>query len=139
MSDIILRQGDKVIFDANTFQPAKISVKPGSLEATSKTTIKGKKICFVNDAYKVQVMNCAYEIPGFQGGMGTLSIFMVDPSQISKTAKSGRKPVLLKGAQFTAMFQKTKPAQSPQGVPDPAPFYMGKGHFEPSFDQVKGK
>jgi len=47
-------------------------------------------------------------------------------------AKTGGKPVLLKGAMFTAKFEVQSPAQQPTPtgpVPDGSPQYSGQGQF----------
>jgi hypothetical protein len=140
MADIILKDGDKVLWDA-PFAPAIVMVKPGKLKASGKSTLKGKKVCLKGDEKKVKV-NANYMTPAFPiPGKGILKIKALAPNQTTKKLKSGGKPVMLKGAAFIAEFEVKKPAQliTPQGPKkDPMKKYMGTGKFVSTNVKVRG-
>lgn len=140
MADIILKDGDKVLFEA-PFSPAIVFVKPGKLKASGKSTLKGKKICLLGDEKKVKV-NANYMSPPFViPGKGVLTILKLAPNQTTKKAKSGGKAIMLKGAVFQAQFEVKKPAQliTPQGPKkDPMKKYMGIGKFVSTNVKVRG-
>lgn len=133
MSDTILLDGDQAIF-LPAFGAATVVVRPGRLAGSGPATVSGKAVCVDGDEAKVTVPACmytagAYSIPG----LGTLSIKQLAGNQKATKTKSGGKPVLLKGAMFTAQFQVTVPAQQPQPtgpVPDGVPQYTGNGRFQ---------
>jgi hypothetical protein len=131
MADFILITGDKAMFNP-TFGQATVVVQPGTLAGSGKCTVTGKPVCVDGDEKKVIVPGCTYmtaqhTIPG----VGTLSIKSLGGDQKAKKAKSGGKPVLLKGSTFTAKFQVMTPAQQPGPPPiaDATPEYSGTGSF----------
>lgn len=132
MSDFILVDGDTVVF-LPAFGAAIVAVQPGKLKASGTAKLSGKKICLDGDEKQVEVMGCSYVSGGFViPGTGTLKIAALAPNQTTKKTKNG-KPVMLKGAMFTAKFEVQSPAQQPAPpgppVPDPAPMYSGQGNF----------
>ena len=145
MADLILVDGDKVIFDVDeAFPPAKIIVQ-GSCEfsATGPATLNGKKICVDGDEKKVSVpatyTTPLYSIPG----AGTLKIQSLEPNQKATERSTGGKKVLLKGAKFIATFEVQSPAQfQPPGTNPPQldqmKQYVGTGSFETTNQKVKG-
>lgn len=136
MADTILKHGDKVMWDSIFLGPggmAIVSVKPVSLEASGKTTIDGTKICVEPDFKKVKVTVNYMAPPFIIPGKGELSIKQLMPNHTTKKAKSGGKPILLKGAKFIAQFKVDKPAQiiTPQGPKkDGVSEYIGFGSFQ---------
>jgi hypothetical protein len=141
MSDFILITGDKAMFNP-TFGQAIVTVRPGDLIGTGKGKINGKLICVDGDEKKVIVPGCPYMTPQYSiPGVGILSIQSLAGNQKAKKNKSGSKPVLLKGASFTAKFQVTVPAQQPSApapIPDATPQYSGTGTFMTTNLTVKG-
>lgn len=140
MSDFVLHTGDKVIFQP-MFGKAIVTSMPAVMIGSGKCKISGKKVCVLGDERKVVVPGCTYisgqcVIPG----SGTLFIDKLDASQIARNAKSRKKALLLKGAQFEAKFMVLVPAQQPS-VPTPMPdttlFYKGKGMFLTTNTKVK--
>jgi hypothetical protein len=141
MTDFILITGDIAIFNP-TFGQAIVIVRPGDLIGTGKAKINGKLICVDGDEKKVIVPGCTYMTPQYSiPGVGTLSIQSLAGNQKAKKTKSKGKPVLLKGASFTAKFQVTVPAQQPSApapIPDATPQYSGTGTFITTNTKVKG-
>jgi hypothetical protein len=141
MADFILITGDKAMFNP-TFGQAIVIVRPGDLIGAGKAKINGKLICVDGDEKKVIVPGCTYMTPQYSiPGVGILSIQSLAGNQKAKKTKSKGKPVLLKGASFTAKFQVTVPAQQPTPagpIPDATPQYSGTGTFITTNLKVKG-
>lgn len=131
MSDFILVDGDTVMF-LPAFGAAIVAVKPGKLKASGTAKLSGKKICLAGDEKQVEVQGCSYIAGGFViPGTGTLKIAALAANQTTKKTKNS-KPIMLKGAMFTAKFEVQSPAKQPavpSPVPDPAPMYSGQGNF----------
>jgi Contractile injection system spike tip protein len=141
MSDYILITGDKAAFNP-TFGQAIVAVRPGDLMGTGKHKINQKIVCVSGDEKAVIVPACSYMTPQYSiPGVGMLTIESLASNQKAKKAKSGGKPVLLKGASFQAKFQVTVPAQQPS-VPNPIPDtttqYSGTGSFISTNLEVQG-
>jgi len=132
MSDFVLIDGDQVMF-LPAFSPAIVVVQPGKLAGSGPATINGKAICVDGDESKVSVPGCTYMTPSHPiPGTGTLKIAALAGNQKATKTKTGGKPVLLKGAMFTAKFEVQSPAQQPTPtgpVPDGSPQYSGQGQF----------
>lgn len=134
MPDYILIHGDLVNFMPN-FTPATVVVQPGQMKASGESTLNGKKVCVDGDETKVSVPGCMYFTPVYSiPGTGTLKIAALAANQKAKKTKTGGKPVLLKGGNFTAKFEVQSPAQQPppgpgSPIPDPTPQYSGQGSF----------
>ena len=132
MSDFVLIDGDQVVF-LPAFSPAIVVVQPGKLAGSGPATINGKAICVDGDESKVSVPGCTYMTPSHPiPGVGTLKIAALAGNQKATKTKTGGKPVLLKGAMFTAKFEVQSPAQQPTPtgpVPDGSPQYSGQGQF----------
>ena len=126
--------GDTVIFLPN-FGAAVVSVRPGTLSGSGPAKVAGKPVCVAGDEKKVTVPGCMYITPQFSiPGTGTLKIAALAPNQTTKAEKSGGKPMLLKGGNFTASFEVQTPAQQPPPgpsapIPDATPMYSGRGRF----------
>ncbi|HAB19849.1 MAG TPA: hypothetical protein PLX89_27035 [Verrucomicrobiota bacterium] len=131
MSDFILIDGDKAMF-LPAFGAAVVAVQPGTLVASGPASLNGKRVCVDGDETKVMVPGCTYLTPAYSvPGVGTLKIASLAGNQKAKKTKSGKKPVLLKGGNFTAKFEVTAPAQMPPpaSTPDSMAQYSGQGMF----------
>lgn len=143
MADLILIDGDQVIFDT-AFPPANVVVQPGKFSATGGATLNGKKICVDGDEKKVSVPGCTYVTPIYSiPGTGTLKIQSLAPNQKALKTATGGKKVLLKGAKFIAKFEVQSPAQfQPPGPNPPQPDqmkqYVGSGSFETTNQKLNG-
>ncbi len=140
-SDLIIMDGDSVNF-IPVCGAAIVAVKPGKMKASGKTTINGKKVCVEGDEKNVAVTGCTYMTPAYPvPGAGTLKIKALAPNQLTQTARSGNKSMILKGAMFDAVFEVQSPAKLivPPGPPqsDPASSYAGKGQLIPNNNKVK--
>jgi hypothetical protein len=143
MEDFILIDGDTVNF-LPSFGAATVVPQPGKLAASGPGTLNGKKLCVDGDEGKVSVAGCVYMTPQYCiPGSGTLKIDALAGDQKAKKTKTGDKPVLLKGTQFTAKFEVQSPAQQPppgpgSPIPDPMSQYSGHGMFVTTNTKFKG-
>lgn len=145
-TDIIIIHGDQAIFQS-AMGMATVTVKPGKMIASGKTTLNGTKVCVSGDEAKVMVQGCDYTTSTHtQAGVGILMIKALAGDQLASKSNSGKKPMILKGSQFDALFQvlvpalDTKPVSSGgPPIPDPNPFYEGKGEFKPTNRTIKAK
>lgn len=142
MSDLILIDGDQVIFQPN-FGQAVVVVKPGKLAGSGPATLNGKKICVDGNEKDVSVPGCMYTAPPYViPGSGTLKISALAKNQKAEKTQTGGKAVLLKGGNFTATFEVQSQAKQPQPpappVPDPTPKYSGKGSFMTTNTKFQG-
>lgn len=143
MADFVLIDGDLALFQP-TFAIATVVVRPGTLRGSGSSSYSNKKLCVDGDEKSVEVPGCMYittlhTIPG----VGTLKIQALAPDQKARTTRSGGKAVLLKGAQFQAVFEVQTPAQQPPPgpsppIPDPTPQYPGQGQFQTTNFKYKG-
>lgn len=141
MPDYILTTGDTVMFKPS-FGAATVVVAPGTLSGTGRGLVGGKPLCVKGDEAMVIVPGCMYQTPQYSmPGIGILSIASLAGDQVAQKTKSGGKPVLLKGSDFTAKFQVMSPAMQPTAggpVPDATPQYSGNGSFITTNVGVKG-
>ena len=134
MPDYILIDGDQALFLPN-FGAAIVVVRPGDLRASGPATRGGKRVCADGDERQVAVPGCTYITPQYSiPGNGTLKIAALNGDQVARKTRTGGKPMLLKGSQFTAKFEVQSPAlQPPPGpgppIPDATPEYLGSGMF----------
>jgi Contractile injection system spike tip protein len=134
MPDYAILDGDLVMF-MPAFGTATVVVQPGKMIATGQTSLMGKKICLKGDETKVMVPGCMYMTPVYSiPGVGTLKIQALGGNQTSQKTKSGGKEVIVKGSNFTAVFEVQAPAQQPPPgpgppIPDATPQYTGNGSF----------
>jgi hypothetical protein len=134
MPDTVLLDGDLALF-VPVFAAAIVVVRPGTLIGSGPATVSKRPMCVQGDESKVQVPGCSYITPAYPiPGVGTLKILALSPTQIAMKTRTGNKPVLLRGAQFQAIFEISVPAQQPHPpgppTPDPAPSYSGSGSFQ---------
>ena|SRR5271166_3748053 len=142
MADFILIDGDKAIFLPN-FAAAVVVVKPGDLKGSGPATLNGKKLCVVGDETNVEVPDCTYTTLVYPfPGTGTLKIAELAGNQKAQKTKTGGKPVLLKGGNFTARFEVQTPAEQPnptgEPLPDATPQYSGGGKFVTTNAKFRG-
>jgi hypothetical protein len=134
MPDYAILDGDQAIF-LPAFGAAVVVVRPGNMMASGMTSLMGKKICVKGDETKLMVPGCVYTTPVYSiPGVGTLRINALGGNQTSKKAKSGGKDIIVKGSNFTAVFEVQTPAQQPPKgptapIPDTTPQYSGNGSF----------
>ena len=128
MSDFILMEGDIAQFMPN-FGAAVVIPLPGTLQGSGLATLNAKKLCVDGDEKNVSVPGCVYMTPQYCiPGSGTLKIDSLAGDQKAKKMKTGGKAVLLKGSNFTAIFEVQSPAQQPTPagpIPDATPQYGG--------------
>ncbi|MCP4667851.1 MAG: hypothetical protein GY849_15990 [Deltaproteobacteria bacterium] len=138
MPDLILITGDQAVFDPQ-FGSATVTVMPGILQGTGRSSLMGKMVCVNGDEQLVAVPGCSYVQGSFVGGTGTLRIQALGPDQRAFKTYSGKKPVLLKGSVFQALFMVSSPAiESASGTPDPNTQYPGTGRFVTTNAKFKG-
>ncbi len=134
MPDYIILEGDKAIFHPS-FGPATVVVQPGDMKGSGVDTVVGKKMCVVGDERHVAITCCSYMTPQYSiPGMGTLRIEQLGSDQKAQQTKSDGKAVILKGGNFTAVFEVQHPALQPlpgeeAPIADPVPSYTGSGKF----------
>lgn len=142
--DTIIMDGDQVVFQP-LMGAAIISVKPGKMIASGKTTLNAIPVCVAGDEKKVEVPGCDYlTATHLKPGKGTLKIDALAANQLTVKAKSGQKSIILKGGQFDAVFEVQVPAEDIKPVasggapiPDSTASYAGKGQFIPSNATIK--
>lgn len=134
MSDVFVIDGDQAVF-LPMFGAAIVVVQPGRIRGSGPATLGGKKICVDGDESSVSVPGCTYMTPQYCiPGTGTLKIASLAANQKATHCHTGGKPMLLKGAMYTARFEVQVPAmQPPPGpsapIPDGSPSYSGQGQF----------
>ncbi|GAC1437534.1 MAG: hypothetical protein NVSMB65_11850 [Chloroflexota bacterium] len=141
MSDIVIKTGDmvKVTIPPPALVPALMAPVP--LIGTGTTVMVAKQpVCLQGDELPPTLrVPLPYTAPPFvTPGMGTLTL-MLTPANMTQRTQNG-KPVLIKGASFTAQFQVTAPAMQPTPggpVPDPLMVKPGTAEFIPSTPTVK--
>ncbi len=141
MKDIILCDGDLVMFEP-TFGPAIVTMTgPVKITGSGLAKIGGKNICVMGDHLTVSgdctYINGAFTTPG----TGKLTIVSLLPPQMLPTISAGNKPMMVKGQKFIALFTRLSPALNttgPSPLPDVTPMLPGNGMFMPSQFQVTG-
>ena len=145
MGDFIVIDGDKAIFTPN-FTPAVVVVQPGSFKGSGPATLKGKKVCVAGDEENVSVPGCMYTTPTHSiPGTGKLKIQQLAANQKATKTKTGGQPVLLKGGNFTAVFEvdSGSPAMQPPPGPgspvrDTTATYSGMGTIQTMNTKFQG-
>lgn len=117
MTDFIVIDGDSVQF-LPVFGVATVVVQPGTMQGSGPATFNGKALCIEGDEQNVSVPGCMYMTPQYSiPGIGTLGIDSLAGDQLANKTKTGDTPVILKGGQFTAVFEVQSPAQQPTSGP----------------------
>lgn len=140
MKDIILVDGDIVMFDPLFGINVVTVMGPVKITATGLPKIGGKGVCLMGDHLAVSA-NCTYMNPAFSiPGTGKLTIVSLLPPQILPLINSSGKPIMVKGQKFMALFTMQSPAKmpGPPPVPDAVAAVPGTGMFIPSQFQVMG-
>jgi len=141
MTDFIVIDGDSVQF-LPVFGVATVVVQPGTMQGSGPATFNGKALCIEGDEQNVSVPGCMYMTPQYSiPGIGTLGIDSLAGDQLANKTKTGDTPVILKGGQFTAVFEVQSPAQQPTSgppVPDATPSYSGNGMFVTANTKFRG-
>ena len=146
MSDFIIIDGDKVVFDPMFDKAIVIVLQPYvTIEGTGKTSLNSKAVCVEGDEAKVKIPICFYITPSIApsyGGIGTLTISSLGGDQKAQKTRSRGKAVLLKGSKFKAEFTVKSAAPLPGAPPGPPHVpnitkYTGKGAFETNNDKYK--
>ncbi|MCF2134585.1 MULTISPECIES: hypothetical protein [Mycetohabitans] len=129
MSDIIVMDGDTLLFEPMFGNRQVIVAAPVMIRGSGHATVSGRPVCVLGDEKKVQAQ-AQYLIPGYSPGQGLVSILQLLPNQQTPRCNSGA-PILLKGQQFIARFTPTQPAimTNPPNSPDVPTPTMGKGRF----------
>lgn len=141
MEDFVILDGDAVQF-IPAFGQAIVTVRPAIMAATrfppstpGYFNVNGRQPCVAGDEQRVSVPGCAYIAPPFVvPGVGTLKIQQLGPMHLTQRARLAGRPLLLKGMQFTALFEVQVPAKNPAiptsgPLPDPTMLYQGCGTF----------
>lgn len=131
MADFVILEGDIANF-MPAFGAAVVTVLPGTMRGSGPATVGSKKICVDGDEKNLEVPGCPYLTPVYSvPGVGTLKIQSLAPNQKALKTKTGGKNMILKGANFIAIFEVQTPAQMPPpaSTPDPVPKYPGQGSF----------
>jgi hypothetical protein len=142
MSDFIIVDGDQVMF-LPPFGSAIVVPIPTTITGSGENNATKKKACVDGDETSVESAGCMYMAPPYViPGTGTLKIDKLAGDQLAKKSNSGGKAVMLKGAQFDAVFEVQSPAQMPAPPAPPVPDSMtkysgGKGMFINSNMTVK--
>jgi len=133
--DTIILDGDEVEFSL----PDILVTEKTTIKASGKTTVNGKKVCVQGDEESIEIPNCSYISGPFLNGKGTLTVKKLVPAQLTQKARSGNKPMILRGKPFIAQFKVTTKAMQPPpaNTPDPVPFYIGIGKFIPGNEKIK--
>lgn len=130
-TDRILVDGDMALF-MPAFGQAIVVVKPGQIKGSGPALIKGKKMCIAGDEASVKVERLQYmAAPFMDPGEGTITIQKLVDHTAGKCLHGG-KAILLKGGDFIAQFEVTKPAKLPALPKTPdvvGKIYVGKGCF----------
>jgi hypothetical protein len=132
--DIVMRTGDliQVVIPAPTIVP--VLEQPAPLTGSSTdVTVVGTKACLRGDELPPELRGpLTYTAPPYTTpGTGTLSLTL-QPANLTVKTTNGRKPLLLRGGTFQALFTVASPAlqPTPSGpVPDPVVEKPGTARF----------
>ena len=142
MGDLVLRTGDlvRVTIDPPAIVPVLEAPIPllgsgGSVQAA------GLSVCLLGDELPDLLREpLAYTAPPFEvPGMGTLTLTLL-PENLTLLTRCQGKPLLIKGAAFTALFTVEEPAMqtTPAGpVPDPVAEKPGTAMFITTNETVR--
>ncbi|WP_340608606.1 hypothetical protein [Xenorhabdus bharatensis] len=131
MSGAIVTDGDTLQFEPQFgYRQVKVTI-PGKISGTGHAQVNGKKVCILGDEKRVTVSATYTTITHMTPGMGTLTISMLDASQLALQCTSGA-ILMIKGKKFMAMFTPKVPAMNNTVIP-PQPDIMvptlGTGSF----------
>lgn len=133
-ADIVMRDGDliQVTIPAPAIVPRLMQPAPLTGSSTDVTVV-GAKACLQGDELPPELRGpLTYTAPPFTTpGTGTLSLTL-RPANLTVKTTNGRKPLLLRGGTFQALFTVTSPALQPAPggpVPDPDVEKQGTARF----------
>ncbi len=88
MSDFLLINADKAIFELNQGDAIMLGPVPGPITASGPPGLDGKKLCLEGDESSVSV-SCQYMTPKFTTpGSGKLTIANLNGNQIAKNPRT---------------------------------------------------
>ncbi|MFJ9605809.1 hypothetical protein ACIRS1_05550 [Kitasatospora sp. NPDC101176] len=127
MAAPVVRAGDMIV----VVPPPGVLIAPGQipLKGTGAVLVGGLPACTPLDVEGMPPIPCNYSKPGFVGGLGTLR-FKLLPLHYSRALTRGQPVVVDPGAGFLFTFVLVKPAQTPNGFPDPLPPLAGTARFQ---------
>ncbi|WP_426577557.1 hypothetical protein ACP179_05380 [Xenorhabdus stockiae] len=131
MSESIVTDGDILQFEPQFgYRQVKVTI-PGKIRGTGHARVNGKKVCILGDEKRVTVSATYTTITHMTPGIGTLTISMLDISQLALQCTSGA-ALIIKGKKFMAIFTPKFPAINNTVIP-PQPDIMtpslGTGSF----------
>lgn len=134
MTDYVIKTGDmlEVTIPEPAVVPALEALQPLTGSSTN-VTIGGMPVCLQGDELPMVLRDpLPYTAPPFSiPGTGTLMLTLL-PENLTTQTTNGGKPLLIRGAAFTAMFTVETPAQQPTPtgpVPDPLVEKPGTARF----------
>ena len=141
MGDYILRTGDSI--KVTIPPPAVIPILAAQIPlqgSSTSLTVAGMSACLLGDELPETLrMPLPYTAPPFTTpGTGTLTVTLL-PTNMTAQSRNG-KQILVKGAQFTAMFTVEEPAMQPTPagpVPDAEIEKPGTAEFITTNETVK--
>lgn len=142
MGDYVIRTGDmlRVTIPAPAVIPMLEAPVPLSGSSTN-VTVNEMPLCLQGDELPMELREpLPYTAPPFTvPGTGTLTLTLL-PTNTTRQARNGGKPILIKGGAFEAMFTVETPATqtTPAGpVPDPELEKPGTAQFVTTNKMVK--
>ncbi len=130
MSDIVIIDQDSLLFMPMFGNRVVIATGPAQIRGSGLSNINGRKVCIAGDEKQVRI-NAVYTTPTHTiPGTGIITIASLAANQRAQHAGS-HAALILKGQQFTAQFEPSKPAQMPPpaNTPDVAAPSSGQGMF----------
>jgi hypothetical protein len=135
VTDFVIKTGDmlEVTIPEPALVPALEAPQPLTGSSTNVTIGGGTPVCLQGDELPMALREpLPYTAPPFTiPGTGTLMLTLLPENLTTKTVNGG-KPLLIKGATFTAMFTVETPAQQPTPTgpaPDPELEKPGTARF----------
>ncbi|MEG6258819.1 hypothetical protein [Enterobacter bugandensis] len=129
MSKYIVVDRDMLFFDPMFGHRTVNVIEPRIIRGSGMASVNNKKICVLGDERQVR-LKAIYTIPGYSPGQGIVTITLLNADQQVMWCWS-KKPVILVGSKFLALFTPTSPAimTSPPATPDPSAPTPGSGKF----------
>ena len=142
MTDFVIKTGD--MLEVTIPEPAVVPALEAPLPLTGSSanvTIGGVPVCLQGDELPMELREpLPYTAPPFSiPGTGMLTLTLL-PENLTQQTTNGGKPLLIRGATFTAMFTVEDPAQQPTPtgpVPDPEVEKPGTARFITTNESVQ--
>ncbi|WP_035791612.1 hypothetical protein [Kitasatospora mediocidica] len=128
MAGDIVRTGDSIVITP----PPGVSISPNRIplaKGSGGFQVGGVPACIPPDVSGMPPVPCTYSKPGFAGGVGMLT-FTLLPGNLSQVLTTGQPVVVDSGTPLLFTFMLTKPAQTPNGIPDALPPLGGDAKFD---------